>query len=115
MVDKVFNFPNLNDTPSRLCINASKDTIYFLNNGVYQMSVSMTAIPSSPFIPSNGHLFYGLGIHPLNGTIFVSDAKDYIQNGEVYQYDQVTGKVLNSFPAGRIPGSFCFTAQAKKK
>ena len=115
VVDKVFNFPNSNDTPSRLCINASKDTLYFLNNGIYQMPVSLTAIPASPFIHSNGHLFYGLGIHPLNGTIFVSDAKDFIQNGEVYQYNQVTGKVLNSFPAGRIPGSFCFTAQAKKK
>lgn len=115
VVDKVFNFPNSNDTPSRLCINGTRDTLYFLNNGIYQMPVSLTAIPASPFIPSNGHLLYGLGIHPLNGTIFVSDAKDYIQNGEVYQYDQVTGKVLNSFPAGRIPGSICFTAQAKKK
>lgn len=115
VVDKTFTFPNPTDTPSRLCINASKDTLYFLNNGVYQMPVSLTAIPASPFIPANGHLFYGLGIHPSTGNIFVSDAKDYIQNGVVYQYNQVTGSVMNSFPAGRIPGSFCFTAQAKKK
>lgn len=115
VVDKTFSFPNSNDTPSRLCINTQKDTLYFLNNGVYQMPVSSTAIPSSPLIPVNDHLFYGLGIQPSNGNIFVSDAKDYVQNGVVYQYDQVTGSLLNTFPAGRIPGSFCFTSGSKKK
>ena len=115
VVDKTFTFPNSDDTPSRLCINAHRDTLYFLNNGIYQMPVSSTAIPSSPFIPANQHLFYGLGIQPTNGNIFVSDAKDYVQNGVVYQYDQVTGSLLKTFPAGKIPGSFCFTSQSKKK
>jgi hypothetical protein len=114
-VEKTFSFPNSNATPSRLCINAQKDTLYFLNNGVYQMPVSSTTIPSSPFIPANDHLFYGLGIQPTDGNIFVSDAKDYVQNGVVYQYDQVTGSLLNTFSAGRIPGSFCFTSESKKK
>jgi hypothetical protein len=114
-VDKTFSFPNSNDTPSRLCINAHKDTLYFLNNGVYQMPVSSSTIPSSPFIPADQHLFYGLDIQPSYGNIFVSDAKDYIQNGTVYQYNQLTGSLLRTFPAGRIPGSFCFTSESKKK
>lgn len=114
-VDKTLSFPNSNTIPSRLCINAQRDTLYFLNNGVYQMPVSSTTLPSSPFIPANDHLFYGLGIQPTNGNIFVSDAKDYVQNGVVYQYDQITGSLLNTFPAGRIPGSFCFTSGSKKK
>ncbi len=79
------------------------------------MPVSSAAIPSSPFIPSSDHLFYGLGIHPANGNIYVSDAKDYVQNGTVYQYNQVTGSLVRTFPAGRIPGSFCFTQVSKKK
>jgi hypothetical protein len=115
VVDKVFSFPGSDASPSRLCINAQKDTLYFLNNGVYQMPVSSTAIPASPFIPANQHLFYGLGIQPSNGNIFVSDAKDYVQNGIIYQYDQLTGSLLRTFPAGRIPGSFCFTSVSKKK
>jgi len=114
-VDKTFSFPNSNDTPSRLCINAHKDTLYFLNNGVYQMPVSSSTIPSSPFIPADQHLFYGLDIQPSNGNIFVSDAKDYVQNGTVYQYNQITGSLLRTFPAGRIPGSFCFPSESKKK
>jgi hypothetical protein len=115
VVDKTFSFPNSNATPSRLCINAQRDTLYFLNNGVYQMPVASTTLPSSPLIPANDHLFYGLGIQPTNGNIFVSDAKDYVQNGVVYQYNQVTGSLLNTFSAGRIPGSFCFTSESKNK
>jgi YVTN family beta-propeller protein len=115
IIDKVFTFPGTSATPSRLCINSNKDTLYFLNNGIYQMPVVSSSIPSSPFIPAGQHLFYGLGIQPSNGNIFVSDAKDYVQNGVVYQYNQVTGSLLNTFPAGRIPGSFCFTSGSKKK
>jgi hypothetical protein len=115
IVDKTFSFPSSDATPSKLCINNHKDTLYFLNNGVFQMSVTSTAIPSQPLILSNGHLFYGLGIDPSNGNIYVSDAVDYVQNGIVYQYDQVTASPLRSFTAGRIPGSFCFTPSAKKK
>ena len=114
-VDKTFSFQDPSSTPSRLCINSGKDTLYFLNNGIYQMPVASVTIPSTPFIAANGHLYYGLGIHPSTGNIFVSDAKDYVQNGEIYQYNQVTGSLLNSYPAGRIPGSFCFSSGSKKK
>lgn len=114
IVEKTFSFPDPNNIPSRLCINAHGDTLYFLDNGVYQMPVSSLTIPSSPLIPANGHLYYGLGIQPSNGNIFVSDAIDYTQSGVVYQYDQIHGSLLKSFPAGRIPGSFCFISVSKK-
>jgi hypothetical protein len=114
IVDKSFSFPGADASPSRLCINAHKDTLYFLNNGVYQMPVTSSAIPSQPFIAAGQHLFYGLGIQPSNGNIFVSDALDYVQNGIVYQYNQLSGSLLNSYPAGRIPGSFCFSLGSKK-
>lgn len=115
IVDKTFSFPNPTTVPSRLCINSQRDTLYFLDNGVYQMPVSSSTIPSSPFIPANDHLFYGLGIHPATGNIYVTDAKDYVQNGSVYQYNQVTGSLIRTFPAGRIPGAFCFAPGSKKK
>jgi hypothetical protein len=113
LIEKTYTFPNQTDTPSRLCINSGKDTLYFLDNGVYQMPVSSTAIPSAPFIATSGHLFYGLGIHPSSGNIFVTDAKDYVQKGSVYQYNQISGVLLNTFTAGIIPGYFCFTSQSK--
>ena len=117
IVEKTFKFVKGTDTPSRLCINPTGDTIYYLNNGVYQMPVNSPSLPSQPLIPADGHLFYGLGVNPGNGNLFVSDAVDYVQNGWVYQFNQSNGNLIKAFRAGRIPGSFCFsgiTRQAKK-
>jgi hypothetical protein len=110
--EKVFTFSDANDVPSRLSVNTGGDTLYFLNNGVFRMPVTSSAIPATAFIPSDGRLFYGLGIDPVNGNIFVSDAIDFVQNGKVYRYNQVTGTLLNEYTAERIPGSFCFPKQA---
>lgn len=107
-VEKVFPFPDAKETPSRLCINATRDTIYFLKGGVYRMSVNALEIPAQPLIPSNGRVFYGLGIDPANGQIYVSDAVDFVQSGYVYRFRSTDGVQLERFEAGRIPGSFCF-------
>jgi hypothetical protein len=109
IVEKTFVFNKGIDSPSRLCINPSGDTLYYLNNGVYKMPVSAASLPSQPLIPSEGHLFYGLGVNPGNGNLFVSDAVDYVQNGWVYQFNQFNGNLIKAFSAGRIPGSFCFS------
>ena len=69
IAEKVFAFPDSKSSPSRLSINTMGDTLYFLNNGVVQMPVTLPAIPSTPFIPANGRLLYGLGIDPVNGNI----------------------------------------------
>jgi len=113
MVEKRFTFPDVTEVPSRLCINPAGDTMYFLKNGVCQMPVSSNTLPDQPLIPSAGRLLYGLAIHPNTGHIYVSDAKDYVQNGTVYQYD-VNGTLVKSYTAGRIPGAFCFTKNSTK-
>jgi hypothetical protein len=115
IVEKTFIFNKEMDTPSRLCINPSGDTLYYLNNGVYKMAVSDVSLPSQPLIPADGHLFYGLGVNPGNGNLFVSDAVDYVQNGWVYQFNQSTGNLIKAFRAGRIPGSFCFSGISRTK
>jgi len=114
IVDKTFTFPAQQGVPSRLCINPTGDTLYFINGGVFQMPVNATALPTTALIPANGHLFYGLGIHPTTGQVFVSDAVNYVQSGYVFKCSQSSGQVLKTFTAGRIPGSFCFTTTTKK-
>lgn len=109
VVEKVFTFPNDGNLPKKLCINSTRDTIYFIKDGVYQMPVTANEIPSAPVIKSNGRVFYGLSIHPSNGSIFVSDVLDYVQDGKIYQYNSSSGTLLNTYKAGRIPAAFCFT------
>jgi hypothetical protein len=113
IVEKVFTFPDPKLVPSRLCMNPGGDTIYFLKGGVYQMPVTSATLPSQPLINADGRLFYGLNIHPFTGRIYVSDAKDYVQNGTAYQYS-VQGNLIKEYTTGRIPGSFCFTKNSSK-
>ncbi len=110
MVEKKYTFPGTGNVPSRLCINPGRDTIYFLNNGIFRMPVTAQELPAQPFITSDDRLFYGLNVDPADGTIWTSDAVDYVQNGWVYQYNQATGQMIRSFKAGRIPGSFAFSS-----
>ena len=79
-------FSDISNSPNNLKISPDGETIYYLNNGVNQLSIYASSLPSSSFINQNGALFYGLGISPTN-DIYVSDAVDYVQSGIVYRYD----------------------------
>ncbi len=98
---------NMGDKPSRLCLNSSRDTLYYLNNGVWQMPVSKDFQSAKMIIPEENRLFYALAIEPETSRIFVSDAIDYQQDGQIYIYS-AGGEPVDSFKVGIIPGSFCF-------
>jgi len=106
-VEKAFSFPT-SDVPSRLDINPTKDTIYYLQNGIYQMPVTASATPTQPLVFSGNRLFYGMAIHPVDGTIYATDAIDYVQDGSAFQFSSSTGTQMHAWLTGRIPGSFCF-------
>lgn len=105
-VEQSFTFPQT-DSPWRLTMNGNNDSLFFLNNGVYKMSIQDINLPSAPFIPEGSMNFYGLGIDPVSGTIYVSDAIDYVQRGMILRF-QPNGILINSFLAGIIPGDFYF-------
>lgn len=105
-VELTLTFP-LSANPWRLDINGSKDTLYFLNSGVYQFPIGLTTLPSSPLIAEGGSLFYGLGIDPHSGVIYAADAIDYVQKGKVFRYSP-SGSSIDNFNVGINPGDFCF-------
>lgn len=106
-VEKNYPFSSWLNSWNKIKMNPGKDTIYFSNGSIFKMSVYDHALPSDAFIESGGKNFYGLGIDPQSGNIFISDAIDYVQKGKVYIYSQ-KGFLLRSFNAGIIPGEFCF-------
>lgn len=115
-IEQVYTFPDMESSPTRLCINARGDTLFFLNGswgssqalgGVYAMPVNAATLPGQALIPENGKLFYGLGVNPHNSDIYVSDAIDYMQQGMVYRYS-AEGLPLDSFRADIIPQCFAF-------
>lgn len=101
-------FDDINTSPDNLEINGTGDSLYFLNHGVFRMSVGDAALPGHPFIEEeNDKYFLCLGVDPVKGDIYVSDAIDYLRNGYVYHYS-VSGILRNQLLVGIIPGPFGF-------
>ncbi|MDH3253206.1 MAG: hypothetical protein OEM41_10470, partial [Ignavibacteria bacterium] len=51
--------------------------------------------------------FYAVGVEESSGDIYLSDAKNFAQPGEVLVYAS-DGQLRTRFTAGVIPGSFAF-------
>jgi len=106
-VIKKYEFSDIAMNPVGLVGNGTGDKLYFLNNGVYSMSVSDESLPGDPVIAPGGKFFYTIGIDPQNSDIYLSDALDYTQNGLIYRYDE-SGTMKDSIEVGIIPGAFGF-------
>ncbi|MBK9419986.1 MAG: YncE family protein [Flavobacteriales bacterium] len=106
-IEADFPFPTTSDSPWRLSMNSDNDTLYYLNGDVFRMPITSTTLPAGAFVPAAGRNFYGLGVEPQTGVLYVSDASDYVQRGTVYRY-RSDGSVANTFLAGTIPGGFVF-------
>lgn len=98
---------NVGESPGKLCINRTRDTLHYLNNGVYQFQISAGILPSTPLINQGSKIYYGLGINPKDYHIYVSDAIDYVQKSkiEIYKPD---GSFITKFNAGIISNGFMF-------
>lgn len=107
MIEKSFGFPAATK-PVKLVIDGSGENLFFLlGNDVHKMSVLADQLPSKPFLELQSKLLYSLGIDPRNGNIYVGDALDYQQSGIISRFSS-SGKLLDSFNSGIIPGRFCF-------
>ncbi len=104
--EKELVFPSKSMSPNALCVNPAGDSLYFLNTSVYAMSVNDSIIPTQAFIEAGTRNFYAMSIAP-DKRIFLSDALDYQQNGNIYIYSP-SAKLLHQSKAGIIPSSFCF-------
>ena len=98
-------------TASRLKINSEGDMLYWIDGGVWRMSINATELPVEPFIEpvvSAGRcLYYALGVAPETEEIYVGDAIDYQQRSIIYRYS-ADGELLDTFTAGVIAGDFCW-------
>ena len=106
-IEQKIEFSDKTDSPINLAINGEGTQLYYINSGIYKMDITSTHIPDEPLIQSGSKNFYSLAIEPDRNNIFVSDALDYVRNGQVYIYDN-SGVLTGKFEAGIIPGYFAF-------
>lgn len=105
-VTKYFEF-DISKSPWQLCISGKKDSLYFINEHIYTMSIHDTQLPSNAFINRGTKNFYGLGYNPNDYKLYASDAIDYSQSSTIYMYD-TNGNQIYVFKAGINSNGFYF-------
>ena len=105
-IEKQFSFRK-GDAPSEVQINGRGDTLYWINDDIWSMSVDADRVPVRPFLDSRGTIYYGLTVDPKSDEVYIADAVDYTQQGKIYRYS-ARGELLDEFYVGIIPGAFCW-------
>ena len=105
-IEKQFSFRK-GDAPSEVQINGRGDTLYWINDDIWSMSVDADRVPVRPFLDSRGTIYYGLTVDPKTDDVYVADAVDYTQQGKIYRYNS-RAELIDEFYVGIIPGSFCW-------
>ena len=81
--------------------------LYWICNDIYTMPITSSSLPDAPLISSNGNWFMGLTVDPVRGDIYIADALDYVQPGQLLRYS-ADGNLITTVPTGVIPGAFCW-------
>lgn len=105
-IEQTFSF-HKGDAPSEVQINGRGDTLYWINDDIWSMSVDADRVPVRPFLDSRGTIYYGLTVDPKSDEVYIADAVDYTQQGKIYRYS-ARGELLDEFYVGIIPGAFCW-------
>lgn len=95
--------------PSSVCTNAARDKIYYIvGEQVFQMNSNSTALPSTATVSKSGAIWYGIGVEPISGDLFLSDALDYVQQSTIYRYSCDGSQLKAVKKAGIISNGFLF-------
>ena len=113
---KRFDFAE-GDYPSSMAIDKAGENLFILNGGfgtldLYKMSVDASELPATPLVNSqqttdNSPKVFSTVAVSEDGDIYLTDVKNYVQNGDVLRYDS-DGNFVTKFGAGIVPGAMMF-------
>ena len=72
-----------NSYPSHFQTSASKDSLFFLQNGVFMIRENENEFPTTNFAQGLTGNWYGMGFDSKRREIYLSDAKDYQQKSRI--------------------------------
>lgn len=108
-IDKVVEQIPLDAAPGdRMKLSPNGSAYFLIGSQVVGFDTSLRAVQATPIkAPAGVFGFYGIGVDPTTGAIYVTDAKDFVTPGDVYVFEP-TGTQLDKFAADIIPRAFGF-------
>lgn len=95
-ITQSIDFPDLNTSfAGRMEIDSDGQNIFFLKGDLYKMSINASSFPTEPLITSGGKSFYGIGIRPNSGDIYVG-VEDFITESKILIYN-AAGQLQKEF------------------
>ncbi len=92
---------------SKLHINKAGNTLFWIDEGIFKMSIYGQQLPAQALIEKAGRLFYGFNIDNKRSQLWVSDVKDFNTTSDIYRYD-LNGSLLEKLSGGKITSDFYF-------
>lgn len=109
---KSFSLPS-NYSPDRLITDNSKNIYLLLNDytnstsKIFKFANSANSLPANAYKTApSGSFYYNIGFNPVTKSLFVSDAKDFSQQGEITEFKSNGSE--KKWTVGITPGSFYF-------
>ncbi len=103
---KSFYLENNQSSPSYLNMDIETNKVFLINKHIYKFQNIDDTLPQIIW-PNNNNNFYNLKINPYNKDLYMTDAKDYVQNGSLIIIDSI-GNFKNEVTTGIIPKSIVF-------
>lgn len=107
-VTKQMPFPNKSLSPFSLTTNTAGDSLFYINQNIYALAISDTALPKTPIINAANRNINSLAIDPENNKLYFSNALDYQQKGWIIGCQGNPCIPTDSFRAGIVPTKMRF-------
>lgn len=87
----------IEDVNFDMALNADKTMLFYNMDGkVYRQNIGETTIQNTPFIDDSEIVsLHGLSYDSQEGYLYISDAKDFVEDGEIRRYNGETGDFVD--------------------
>ncbi len=93
---------------TRMASNVDEDTLYFLSQHLYRISATNPPLQAEPVKLGTEKNYYALGLDQKTKRIWLGDAIDFQQRGQIEVYENASLLPKNTFKVGLIPGHIYF-------
>lgn len=116
-IERTFDFGKLAYFGSPLKFNQAGNVLYFALAGdpanytefnIYSMPVNSTELPVNPVFSGKDRYVYGYQLDEVRNELYVLDATEGGQKGELVRVDAKTSEVKGTYEVGYFPSSIVF-------